>query len=50
MAGHGKWEALGEGSVPVEEMDKGLGHVVSIDNGVLHCINGTSLTFELSEA
>jgi len=27
-----------------------LGHVVSIDNGVLHCINGTALTFELSEA
>ena len=27
-----------------------LGHVVSIDNGVLHCINGAALTFELSEA
>lgn len=28
--GHGKWDALGEGQIPVEEMDTGLGHIVSI--------------------
>ena len=29
MGGHGKWEALGEGHIPVEDFDKGLGHIVS---------------------
>ena len=30
MGSHGDWKSLGEGEVPVQDMDVGLGHIVTI--------------------
>ena len=29
-AGHGTWKRLGDGSLPTEEQDEGLGHIVPV--------------------